>query len=225
MTCSVYGAHSLQVLKAVGSCSAHNAAHSGWVDRLQALECLHADDAKAFYFRHHADIFVPLLQLTGLPSGPPTSAHEAECSEARRGSCLGCALKAERDAWVVARVTRSAADPTLEHDDTITHRSLPRKVRAFSAAVHPLLASIPLDLAEQLAAVMGVSVQDRPNTRPGPPVATARAAPQSPFAALWRRVTVPADSALDDAIEARPLGHPSSGVVRSVASAELPRRH
>lgn len=207
-----------QVLEAVCSCSVHSAAQPGWVDRLQAFDCLHNDEAKAFYYRHHPDLFVPLLQLTGLPSSAPMSKHDYACPKSRRESCLGCALRAERDAWVKARITRSVADPTLEHDDTLTSQTLPRKVRAFSVTVNPLLSSIPFEFAERLAAVMGVSVQDRPNSRPGFVAASSGTSPNPRFAALWRRAVVPASSALDATIEARPLGRPSPAALAAVSA-------
>ena len=210
---------SSQVLKAINARSAKDAAYPAWVDRLQSVDCLHASDGVvSFFVRHHAELFVPLLQLTGLPACAPRHAHDSStiCDETHRVSCLGCALEMEREAWVKARDARGVADPTLRRDDTITHKSIPRKIRRYAAAVGPLLASLPCGFAEQLAVVMGISVDWRGKPQAVPSGASESAAgslaqgsTSLPFGGVWRRAVLPTTPQLADTIKARPLGRPA----------------
>lgn len=203
----------LQVLQAVRERAVLSPEHPGWVDRLQDLRCLHETTARTFYARHHAEIFVPLLQLTGLPATPVREdRHRLVCQSPRSESCLGCLLEEERQSWVLARIERAKVDEELRRDDTKLHKSLPRKMQCFAEAVAPLMAAMPPVFAERIASVMGVvvdvrAVQALPSS---PHAADAPAASPSPFAAVWQRATLPASASLDSISEVWALGRPSS---------------
>lgn len=121
----------------------------------------------------------------------------------------------EREAWVKARDARGLADATLRRDDTITHTSIPRKIRRYAAAVGPLLASLPCAFAEQLAVLMGISVDWRGKPQAAPSGISesatgslAQGSTSLSYSGVWRRAALPASPQLTDTIKARPLGRP-----------------
>jgi hypothetical protein len=198
-----------EVLAFIDKQSSRDETHPAWVDRTLSTRCFHETHAEpcsnAFYLRHHAFLFAPLLMLTAR-SIEPLAMHEVSCVADVRSRCLGCALDKEHLDWVVARVGRYARDSKLHDDDVTIRHVLPERLARYASDVAPLLAALPPSFSASLAGLLGISTVSHAG---GPLVMPSDAAPPlSEWAAAWKDVPLPASPMLITPIpgDARGMG-------------------
>jgi hypothetical protein len=191
--------------------SYHCAEHPLWIDRSLRLQCLHvnADKSSASFFRHHALVFAPLLQLTRLLDA--ASMHVERCPQKSRQTCIGCRLEMEYQEWVIQRVASSKVDPALLAADQFTCHELPVRLQRYAEAVDPILASMPRSTAIRLARLVGIKARIETEAEPEVNSLDRDATGGNvAWASLWAQAQVPETAALWNVTRVPPIS-PADG--------------